>query len=78
MLLIALLVKTELRQARGLDDRSNVDRHIYICPPRAAKLPMPRSAGWLVPARACCTPTERMQLDRGVFRAHALDVVRTA
>ena len=78
MLLIALLVETELRQARGLDDRSHVDRRIYICAPRAAKLPMPRSAGWLVPARACCTPTEHMQLDRGVFRAHALDVVRTA
>ena len=28
MLLIALLVETELRQARGLDDRSNIDRHI--------------------------------------------------
>ena len=46
-----------LQEARGLDDRSDANcQCTHMCPPRAAKLPVPRPAGWFVLAFACWTP----------------------
>ena len=56
MLLIALLFKTDLRETSGLDDRSHVERLIFICASRAAKPPVPGLAGRPVLALSCCTP----------------------